>query len=169
MNHKRLVADASSLILLTKANVIEKVLERNVITIPSQVYEEVVVKGKEKGRKDAFQIEHYKEDGKVEVRAVKPKIKERIEKIFNLYGGEGVAVALAIELNTPILCDDRKGRNACKVLELKCSSALNILLALYKKGKLTKKEAKESLEKLSRYGWYKQELIDYVKDQIGGE
>jgi len=134
--------------------------------IPSQVYKEGVEKGKEKGHEDAYQIEKYIANGNICVENPNKKLINRIEDMFHIDAGERDTIALAVEHNLPVICDDRKGRNACKVLQLNYLTALNILSILYSKKRISKKVAIESLDKLKKYGWYKLELIEYIMDKI---
>ncbi len=55
-------------------------------------------------------------------------------------------------------CDDKKAINACKVLGLKFITALDILLAMYKRGVILKEEANTYLNKLEEFGWYDRRL-----------
>jgi hypothetical protein len=48
-----IVSDSSTLILLAKASVLEKVAEADELVIPECVHEESAVRGKEKGRPDS--------------------------------------------------------------------------------------------------------------------
>ena len=167
MNHKKyLVSDASSLILLTRSGIIEHLLRVNALMIPSQVYNEGVEKGKEKGHEDAYLIEKYITGGDICVKNPNNRIVKRIEDMFHIDAGERDTIALAVEHNLPVLCDDRKGMNACKVLQLNYLTALNILSSLYSKKKISRKVALERLDKLKKYGWYKLELIEYVIGEI---
>lgn len=53
----KIIADASSLILLAKSGLLEQVLSKCAVIVAERVYEEAVVKGKAKGQADAFQLE----------------------------------------------------------------------------------------------------------------
>ena len=162
--YPKLTSDSSSLILLAKSGLIEYVLEKNIITIPKSVYEETVNRGKLKGREDSYIIEK----SKIIIEDPKDKTKDRVEKICNLHLGERDVISLAIDKKLTVLCDDKKGRNACEVFGIETVTVLNILNNLYKTKKIDKKNALVILSKLQDYGWYKKELIEYVKDKIGG-
>jgi len=166
MNHEKrnVTSDSCSLILLTKANIIRHVLEKNEIIIPRIVYEECIAKGKIKGSEDAYLLEKFTDEGKIRVDDPDKRSIERIGEFFSLRGGERDVVALANEREIIAICDDKKAMNACKVLRVEKTTALGILEALHKK--ITKKEALDSLDKLERHGWYKKELVDHVKKSI---
>lgn len=164
---KYVISDSSSLILLAKAEILNKFLEGKKIYITEIVELEAIEKGKEKGKADAYLLEKLKSDGKIKVK--KPS-KEKLNKIsewFNLYKGEKEAVSLALELELPLICDDKKAFNACEVMNIKHTTALNVLFALFKKRKISKAKAKSSLKKLEEFGWYDQELIQKTKSKIG--
>ncbi len=161
--------DSSSLILLTKSNLLIKVLDKNTLSIPEAVYEESVGKGIEKGFVDAYQIERLKTEGKIIVKKADKNNLAFIENTFMLHQGEKEAVALAYELKTHLIIDDRKGRNAAKILEIKLTSALGILEALVDKKKIKKEDGLNALSILEKEGWYKEELINKIKNKLMGD
>jgi len=168
MNHKKrtVTCDSCSLILLTKANIIGHVVEKNEIIIPEIVYVESIERGKIKGSEDAYLLEKLKDEGRIRVDEPGKKSREKIDELFSLRGGERDVVALGNERKIIAISDDKKAMNACKVLGIEKTTALGILDALHEKKRITKKEALDSLEKLERHGWYKKELIGHVKRSI---
>ena len=86
--------------------------------------------------------------------------------MFKLSGGEKDSLALAFELKLPMLCDDKKGRNAAKVLNLKTFSAISLLESLHSNKKIGKQSVIESLDKLQKFGWYKEDLIGHIRRKI---
>lgn len=165
MYHK-LVSDSSSLILLVKSGLQEYTFKATIIIIPPIVYEESIGRSKSLGYKDAYELERFTIKKKIKIERVNEKIAKKFESMFRLSGGEKDSLALAFELKLPILCDDKKGRNAAKVLNIKAMSVISLLGALYNKKRIEKKAALESLEKLKRYGWYKEELIEHMRRKI---
>lgn len=166
MGHEHVVSDSSTLILLAKAEIIQNLLENKKVYVTKTVKEEAIKRGKEKGKKDAFQLEKLEKKGKIQVKDPTEKKKKKISKLFSLHKGEKEALALASQLSLPLICDDKKAFNACKVMGIPHATALNILTALYKKDRISKKKAKKSLNKLERFGWYKKELINNTKEEV---
>lgn len=161
------VSDSSSLILLTKARVINEFLEKRKIYITPIVEKEAVERGKEKGKKDAFQLEKLEEQGKIQVKKPNKGDTEEIQRLFSLHKGEKESVALAKQLKTALLCDDKKAFNACEVMNIPHTTALNILTAMHRNNQITKEKARKSLEKLKRFGWYEEKLIKNAEAKIG--
>ncbi|MFH1587713.1 MAG: hypothetical protein ABIA76_00045 [Candidatus Diapherotrites archaeon] len=152
------------LILLAKITVLEKASEqfKNII-IPEKVFEEVVIKGKEKKYEDSLIIEKIIKEGKIKV--VKVKKKKLIERIndFNVQGGEAEAIALYWETKAEfLLCDDNNVRKKEAILELNLLGTPSIILELYKKKKITKEKALNSIEQLKKDSWFNQSIIDYL-------
>ena len=76
-----------------------------------------------------------------------------------LDGGESEAIALALELGSMILIDERKGRNCAKNLNIRVRGTLGLFLEARKKGKV--KNVTECIDKLKRAGYYlDDELIE---------
>jgi len=73
--------------------------------------------------------------------------------------GEAEAIALALELNSMILIDERKGRNCAKNLNIRVRGTLGLFLEAKKKGKV--RNVTECIDKLKRAGYYlDDELIE---------
>lgn len=164
---KHAVSDSSSLILLAKAEIITDFLEKGKIYITPVVEKETIGMGKEKGREDAYLLEKMRKEGKIELRDPDEGEVDRITKLFDLHKGEKESVALASEMDLPLICDDKKAFNACEVMEIEHSTALNILSALFEKGRISEPRAKESLKRLEEFGWYEERLIKNVNSKIG--
>lgn len=166
--YPKLVSDSSSLILLIKSDLTNYVLEKNIIIIPNSVYEETVIKGKLKGFEDSYTIENYIQQSKIKVMEPKDVTKHKVEALCNLHLGERDVISLAIDKKLMVLCDDKKGRNACEVFKLETFTVLNILNILFEEKKIGKKIALDALSKLEDCGWYKKQLIEYVRNKIEG-
>lgn len=166
-----MVADASSIILLAKAGVLQQFASTHDLMIPEIVYEEAVERGIEKGRADAYRIkELIDEEDTITVKTVDESGKERITDLFGITGGETAAVAAGQSRDELVVIDDRKGINACKALEHPFTTALDVIVRLYELDTLSKQNAKEALDDLETYGWYKRSLVENRRNQItGGE
>ena len=160
-----IIADASSLILLAKITILERLLEKNDIIIPEKVYIEII-KGKEKGRFDALIIEKLVQDKKIKIEKVDKEMFEKIWKLFGLWAGEGEAFVLALKNKFPILTDDRKCINASKSANIPFITSPVIIVALFNKKSINKNKAEKSLELLEEYGWYNKNIIKFYKEKI---
>lgn len=69
-------------------------------------------------------------------------------------------LALAKDMNIKyIICDNKKAVNASKVIGLKYITALNVIVAMCIKGKISKEEAEKQIDILDEFGWYNIKLI----------
>ena len=160
-----IVSDATSLVLLAKASLLEIFAERNKIIVPKLVHQEVI-KGKDKGREDSMLLERLVAEKQLSVMSVNQHIKNKFEKLFNLKGGELEVIAFATRKRHTVLTDDKKCINAAKALEINFITSLDVILALYKKGVISKEKAIQSVEVLEEYGWYAKDLIKSYKEAI---
>ena len=78
---KKIVSDSSTLILLARSGMIERM--ECVFLIPASVYEESIKRGKEKGFEDAYLLERLVEEKKIEVLDVKEEIRNKVQTLFN--------------------------------------------------------------------------------------
>ena len=60
----------------------------------------------------------------------------------------------------------KKAINACKALGLKFITALNVIVALYRKGKISKEDAETQIDVLDEFGWYNIRLIKKARQDI---
>src|SRR3989344_4470072 len=148
-----IVSDATALILLSKAGLLEIFAERNKIIMPVSVFQEVM-DGKGKGRLDAMQTEILVEQKKIKVVNPSEKLRNRINKTLNLKKGELDVVSIAFQKKYSILADDKKCLNAAKALKLDYMTSLDIIIALWKKNEINRQKALESINKLEDFGWH---------------
>jgi len=160
-----IISDATALILLSKVGLLEALVKKNAIFIPKKVYEEVV-KGREKGRLDSLIVEKLIQESKIKIKMPNKQIKNRIEKLFNIKGGELEVISLAYKTKSLILTDDKKCINIAKTLNLDFANSLNVIISLYKKKQITKQKALWSIERLEDFGWYNKDLIKNSKEEL---
>lgn len=160
-----IISDATSLILLAKIDLLEKFVEDNEVIMPKLVYEEII-KGKDKGREDSMLVERLVTEKILLIKSPDNKFKEKLEKMFNLKGGELEVVSLAIGKTNVILSDDKKCINTAKTLKINFITSLDVVVALYKKCRISKEKALESLDGLSEYGWYAKDLVKNYREVI---
>jgi uncharacterized protein len=161
------ISDASPLILLAKADLLEAFLDDfpEQVLIPPQVQIECC---ENKDTFDAQLIARLIKEKRIVVRKVRSQtIAGRIRKEFNLGKGEAEAITLAQASKANlILIEDRNGINACKILKLPFTGVLGILLRMREKELVSKDEALRKLDLLKRYGRYKADIIADVRRRL---
>jgi len=104
------ISDSSSLILLTKSELLMPLTKKIKLTIPNQVYTEVVEEGLKKNFTDAIKIRELAGEGKILVKSVGKK------REFPITLGKGEKEALELfyqEKADKIIVDDKKALNVC--------------------------------------------------------
>ncbi len=147
-----IVSNTSPLIYLAKLGKLE-LLKRlfNKIIIPWAVYEEVVLRGKERGFIDATIIENAINNDWIEVKKI---IAEDINLSSELDAGESEAIQLAKELNASLLLiDDAPARTLAESFGLSVKGTLYVLTKSYKKELINKSEIKNLLSRLISLGF----------------
>lgn len=159
--NKLIVADASSLILLQKISLLDRLVINFEFILPEEVYKEAVIKGKAKKFSDSYQIEDKISKNLMKVKKIKDKTK--VNQIINEFGlakGETEAIALFLQEKADVLAiDDHKPINVCKAYRIPFITTLSLVLDAYYRRIITKSEAKKMIEDLDVYGRYKDELI----------
>lgn len=167
---KQVVFDFSSLILLAKITLLEAFMELfEKARIPNEVYNESVTRGKEKGVIEVKIIENMITQKLIDVRTVKNvgKVNE-LNEIFNLDRGESESIVLSEELNPDLLVtEDERARKVAEIFKIKFTTCPDIVLFLFKQGKISRDKALACLEDLQKFGWYKDWVIQEVKERIG--
>ena len=160
-----IVIDSSSLILLAKIGVLDKVImnSKEKLAVTDKVCQESI------SRNELFDAQIIK--SKLEEKLIeKVKVKNimlyrRIRKDFNIGEGEAESIALCLETKTDLITDDRKAINACRALKIRFTTTGKLLVKLYEKGRITKVETDGYIKKLERFGRYsKAALQEIMKD-----
>jgi hypothetical protein len=162
-----LVFDASTLILIAKAEMLDSFL-RDVgidVAIPVAVEEECC---DVKKSLDALMIRKALSEAKIKAIAVRDrKLVARVRADFGLGVGEAEAIVLALEVKARVLgIDDKGGINACKLLGIAFTTAIGILLRMCERRLLTASEALTKLEGLARHGRYKKSILEDARRQL---
>lgn len=163
-----ILSNSSPLIYLSKLNKLNffKELFKEII-IPKEVYEEVVIKGKEEKYFDVISVEKAVKEGWIKIKD--EKIEKDIEDLtFELDLGERALINLAKKLKPSLLViDDASARAIAENLGFNVKGTLYILLKAYKKEIIQKKEVKELINKLIILGFrISQELYIEVLEEI---
>src|SRR5713101_4828900 len=155
------VLDASTLILVTKAEFLDQFLAgvKLEVAIPGEVARECC--GAKKTL-DALMIQRALDESTIKVILVKnTKLVAKLETDFGLGQGEAEAIALALKEKARIIgTDDKNGINACKMLGIAFTTAIGILLRSREKSLLDRRAALAALRALAKYGRYKNSIIE---------
>lgn len=146
-----IVSNSTVLIYLAKIgklSLLKKIFRK--VLIPGEVFNEVVIRGKENQHLDAFVIEGAIEEGWITIKEI-GAIQELEE--FGIDAGEAEAISLAKSLGVPVLLDQTHARIAAKSLGLKPRGTIFILFAALRKKLLTYEEYQNSLEGLVKAGF----------------
>lgn len=156
-----IVLDASTLILLARAELLEAFLGgiHLPIAIPKEVERECCAVKKSL---DALLIQRAIDQARIRVWEVNRKrIVAKLQTDFRLGKGEAEAIALSLAEKAVLLgIDDKNGINACKVLGVAFTTAVAILVRCRENGLLDHGQAFLKLEALARYGRYRQSILD---------
>lgn len=166
------ICDASILILLAKIEILDVLIEVfNQIVIPPAVHNEAVIHGKKIKKLDAYYIEEKIKEKLIKVESITEiEEKERFINDFNIHDGEAEAIVLYLEKSADLLgSDDFKTIKLCKILKISYFTSLTFLYRCFVMKKLNKKTALVKIEKLHRFGWYKEELINHFQELIKGD
>jgi len=160
------VSNSGPLIHLTLAGLLDYVFELfDLIIIPPQVYDEIIVKGKEQGHSDAYILERAIKNEKIKVKTVK-KSNDMISSI-KLHEAEINAILLVIQSNTDtILLDDEEARIYARKLGIRVSGTLGILIRLFKNKLFEKSEAVQYLRKVNEIMYLSSDVYCYIEKII---
>jgi len=156
-----IISDASTLILLQKIVLLDRLVKNFEFIISQEIYDEAVIKGKKIKSKDSYLIENKINRGIIKIKKIKDR--KRVNQIiseFSLEKGETEAIVLFLQENADILAiDDHKAINVCKIYKIPFITALTFVITSLDAKIIIKNEAKEMVRNLGIYGRYKDELI----------
>jgi hypothetical protein len=159
-----IVFDASTLILITKAEVLDLFLVgvNARVAIPSEVAKECC---DSKKALDAIIIQKALDESRIEVVPVRNhRLVAKLQADFSLGKGEAEAIALALIEKAQLLgVDDKSGINACRVLGIAFTTAVGILIRSREKGLVEGPDALAKLALLATHGRYKNSIIEDAK------
>ena len=162
-----IVFDASTLILLAKAELPERFLEASGMeaVVPREVARETCGV---KQSFDALLIQRLIDEKKVRVEALRDRaLFEKLRRELRLGAGEAEAIALAVGRKAQLVAtDDRNAINACKLARIPFTSALAVLVRMSEKGALGKEEALLKLGVLERAGRYGKSIVAAARSRL---
>ncbi len=149
---KAAVSNSTPLIYLAKIGklkLLKELFEK--VYIPEEVFEEVVVKGRELNKKEVFLLEELIEEGFIEVTGATVPDK----RIETLHRGEMAAISVALDRKIEtLLIDDREALEVARVFGLHPVRTTAVLLMFYRNGIIDYKGFCDSLLRLSEEGYF---------------
>jgi predicted nucleic acid-binding protein len=146
------VIDSTPLIYLSKVSLSWIFRELEGVIIPPKVYEEVVVKGKEKGEGDALIVEELIKDGVLSVEEIEPTgVFRGLER--ELHKAEIEVLALAKKKKGIAIVDEGIAREIAEMLGIESHGSLYILFREVAEGKLSKEDARKKVDEMIKKGW----------------
>ena len=153
---KLLVADSSSLILLTKTGVLQTLLEVATVIVPEAVFNEVCAPGHVHKHVDAGVVLELVEHGRLETKAV---VTARPLPV-SLGLGERDAIQLFFQEDADaVLTDDGRAIKACKLLAVPYIPTPRLVVDLCRSHRLSFDAAGDALEQLAFFGRYAPDVI----------
>lgn len=162
-----MVIDACSIILLSKATVLERVTEWKTVIVSQSVYNEVI-EGKDKKFIDALLLEKLVSENKISLQTdLNLEVKKKLVNDFGLGEGEAESITIALdEKDKIIVTDNKQGRKASKIYGLNLVGSIELIVSLSKLKKITKEKAMSALETLRKAGWFQDHLIEKALGDI---
>ena len=142
--------DTDALIKIVKVSLKELIASNISIHIADGVREESVDEGKAKGYPDAILIEQNLQAGKIKVvKTRENKCNEIVTRDLRLRGGEADSLKLFRQGKfDSIVSDDQKFLDLIDGLGIPFLTSSALLLYLYKKGIISREDARKNMEKL---------------------
>lgn len=153
---RRVVADASALILLAKCSLLGVYGERVRLLAPRQVLKEAAVEELWQDHPDAAEIARCVERGLVREELV------RSRRRLPLAVGEGEAATLRLflaERADLLLSDDGRALRSCRLLGVPFTTTPRVIVDLHADGVTRRGRARRALEKIAVAGRYSREVI----------
>lgn len=161
----KLLFDSDALIKVTKADILDKIVNTFKVFITEEVYNESVKEGKKGLYQDADKIENFVNNGKIKIlKGISYKKNIKPDQSF----GKGETSSFqAYKQNYLIATDDLSFTSYLHKRNIRTLSSAHLLIGLVRKNKLKKDEAYYCLDKLKPY--IREEIYELVKSDIGGK
>ena len=162
----KIIVDACTIILLAKASILEACTESYTVHASDYVADEVL-EGKKRLYDDALLVERLLADGKITLTKSDTILTTHVMKDFIMGKGEASCISTAIKnKDWAVATDNRQGRKAARIHNLKLLGCLSLVIAMYKRKKIDKEKAMQSLSILQKSGWYHPSLIERAKEDL---
>jgi len=155
------VSNSGPLIHLAKLSILSVLKDLySVIFIPPLVYNETVMKGKQRGYDDARIIEEAIGDWIIIVSHT-PDPKFRLQAIqYGLDEGEIQAISMAWKYGALLLIDDKKGREFSRKFGIMILGTVGIIISAAERGIISKELAIKKLKLLPNVMYISQDVIN---------
>ncbi|TXT56948.1 MAG: hypothetical protein BAJATHORv1_20546 [Candidatus Thorarchaeota archaeon] len=152
MSRDRVVSNASPLIYLAKAGRLHLLhdLYREVL-IPDEVFRETCMR---QNTADSVPIRSAIDDGWIKVRELDTGDAQILSTRAGIDAGEAAAILLAKETRLVLLIDDKMGRSAAEILDIRCLGSVGVLLQTLHQEIVGLTEFKMVLDKMIDVGFY---------------
>lgn len=150
----KLVFDATTLIYFSRMGILNKVAQLNAEKIvPSEVYYEVVEKGKKKGKTDATFLEKLVSERIFLIGLPKPEEVEYFRKFSRVRKADAETLALAKSENAIAVIDESNLRTIAGAHGIKYGGPIFILFELYRKKSIVKSDIRKHMDEMISLGW----------------
>jgi len=157
------VSNAGPLIHLAqigRLNLLKEIFSE--IIVPRTVKVEVIDRGREKGKPDAFLI-----DAVDWIKVMDdPSNADQLAEKVGIHRGEACAILLAKSLNVPVLLDDSDARKFALGLGLEVVGSVGVIIKAVRLGLISKKEGLKDLEKLANIMWLSVNVYERARNVI---
>jgi predicted nucleic acid-binding protein len=156
----KIITDSSVLILLAKCGLLKTLCDSYRVLAPSSVIDEVASYELQKQYPDAKAIDELVTNRKLKVQ--NPENRNFVFPV-SLDQGEKDAILLARETKRPLFAtDDHKTIKTAKFLNLPFIITPRIVIDLFNSKKISRKQARQAIEKLRVIGRYSPDIIAHV-------
>ncbi|HXB69748.1 MAG TPA: hypothetical protein VNY05_15965 [Candidatus Acidoferrales bacterium] len=165
-----IVFDASTLILLAKAELLESFLMQSTLAavVPREVAREAC---EEKSSFDSLLIRRLIAEKQIALESLRERtLFNKLRLDLGLGLGEAEAIALAVARSAQLAAtDDKRAIDACKLVRMPFTSAVAILVRMHEKGAIDQQSALLKLGILERAGRYKKSIIGAARLRLEEE
>jgi len=159
-----IVFDSSTIILLAKTELLD-------VLINSYKGDILITKGVERESTikeifDGLLIKKRIEEGKIKVKIIDDRNVESFMWDFKIGLGEAEALFLALKERSILATDDKNAINACKLLKIPFTTAIDVLIIAKGKKLISDEEIKIKLNQLAKFGRYKKEILEDAKRRL---
>lgn len=137
------------------------------VVIPRTVRMEVVDRGKEEGKADAFLIEGEIENGWIVVDDPFGSAEDIADSV-GIDAGEAEAIMLARSRHCPVLIDDLAARRFASGLGLEVTGSIGVVVRAVKVGLISRDEGLDALDKLALVMWLNVGVYEDVRKVVEG-
>lgn len=152
------------MILLAKCDLLPLLAEKTPLAIPPEVEREVLAKPE---LYDAKVIASMIKGKQIQIsKLAHAQHRKQVQEDFGIEAGEAEALLLAKEKGVPIGTDDWPAIKAAKIMGIPFMTAVNMLVELRRKNRLSAESALSKLDKLESVGRYHVRIVEDARARI---